>query len=111
MPDPFRIVCIGDSVVWGQGLLETEKFDSMVREALTRFLSGVTLEKTAHSGAVIGVSGAMGNPAPGEVPESRLSIIEQCDGFTNSPETVDLVLMDGGINDVGVSNILNPFSL
>jgi len=27
------------------------------------------------------------------------------------PETVDLVLLNGGINDVGVASILNPFSL
>ena len=47
----------------------------------------------------------------GEVPASRPSIIEQCDSYANSPETVDLVLMDGGINDVGIASILNPFAL
>lgn len=69
---------------------------------------GVTLEGVAHSGAAIGAFGAAGIPCPGEVPCSRLTILEQCDQFTNSPETVDLVLLDGGINDVGVATILIP---
>jgi hypothetical protein len=53
----------------------------------------------------------VGTPREGEVPGSRLSIIEQCDGFSDSPSTVDLVLLDGGINDVGVATILNPLAL
>ena len=76
-----------------------------------QYPGGVTVECPAHSGAVIGATGATGSPEPGEVPASRLSVIEQCDGYTNSPETVDLVLMDGGINDVGVATILNPLAL
>ncbi len=109
---PFRIVTLGDSIPWGQGLLENEKFDSLIRDALLpTHPEGVTIQRFAHSGAVIGDHGASGDTAPGEVPESRLSIIEQCDSFTDAPETVDLVLLDGGINDVGVATILNPFAL
>jgi lysophospholipase L1-like esterase len=112
VPNNFRIVSIGDSVIWGQGLLPNEKFDTLVQQALLpSFPGGVTLENTAHSGAVIGATGASGTPQMGEVPAARLSIIEQCDGFANVPETVDLVLMDGGINDVGVASILNPLAL
>jgi hypothetical protein len=69
------------------------------------------LESVAHSGAVIGATGVSGTPQVGEVPASRLSIIEQCDGYGNSPDTVDLVIMNGGINDVGVATILNPLAL
>jgi hypothetical protein len=109
---PFRIVSIGDSIIWGQGLLPNEKFNYLVQQALfARYPAGVTLESTAHSGAVIGAGAVSGTPQVGEVPGSRLSIIEQCDGYANSPDTVDLVLLDGGINDVGVSAILNPFAL
>jgi lysophospholipase L1-like esterase len=108
---PFRIVCIGDSIVWGQGLLPNEKFNFLVQQALLPKFPGATLESVAHSGAVIGATGVSGTPQVGEVPASRLSIIEQCDGYTNFPETVDLVLMDGGINDVGVASILNPLAL
>jgi lysophospholipase L1-like esterase len=108
----FRIVSIGDSIIWGQGLLQNEKFDWLVQQALMPMhLEGVTLESLAHSGAVIGATGVSGTPQVGEVPASRLSIIEQCDGYANSPDTVDLVLMNGGINDVGVATILNPFAL
>jgi len=108
----FRIVAIGDSIVWGQGLLQNEKFDCLVQQTLLPMRpEGVTLESLAHSGAVIGATGVSGTPQVGEVPASRLSIIEQCDGYANSPDTVDLVLMTGGINDVGVASILNPFAL
>jgi lysophospholipase L1-like esterase len=108
----FRIVSIGDSIIWGQGLLPNEKLDRLVQQALLpTHPEGVTLEPFAHSGAVIGATGAGGPPQVGEVPASRLSIIEQCDAYANSPDTVDLVLMNGGINDVGVATILNPFAL
>lgn len=108
----FRIVSIGDSIIWGQGLLPNEKFNWLVQQALLPMHpEGVTLESLAHSGAVIGATGVSGTPQVGEVPASRLSIIEQCDSYANSPETVDLVLMDGGINDVGIALILNPFAL
>jgi lysophospholipase L1-like esterase len=110
--NPFRILSIGDSVIWGQGLLPNEKFDVLVQQALSsEHPDGVTLESLAHSGAVIGANGATGSPEIGEVPAPRLSIIEQCDGYSKSPETVDLVLMDGGANDVGIATILNPLAL
>ncbi|HYL37399.1 MAG TPA: hypothetical protein VEV17_15905 [Bryobacteraceae bacterium] len=103
---------MGDSIIWGQGLLPAEKLDVLVQQALSpRYPGGVALENLAHSGAVIGAIGASGAPQPGEVPASRLSVIEQCDGYANSPGTVDFVLLDGGINDVGVASILNPFAL
>jgi hypothetical protein len=110
--DPFRIVTLGDSIPWGQGLLPAEKYDTRLAAALRlRHPEGVTLESVAHSGAVIGAFGATGTPCPGEVPCARLTIIEQCDQFSHAPETVDLVLLDGGINDVGVATILNPLAL
>jgi lysophospholipase L1-like esterase len=110
--NPYRIVSLGDSIIWGQGLLPDEKFDVLVQHALLPLHpEGVTLESFAHSGAVIGANGATGNPEPGEVPASRLTIIEQCDGFADSPATVDLVILNGGINDVGVANILNPLAV
>ena len=58
---PFRIVTLGDSIPWGQGLLDNEKFDSLVRVALgPTHVEGVTLDRVAHSGAVIGDQGATG---------------------------------------------------
>ena len=107
----FRIVTLGDSITWGQGLLEDEKFDSLVKAALapTHVGEDITIERSAHSGAI--VSAQSGDPQfPGEVPESS-SIPLQCDNFNNAPEAVDLVILDGGINDVGVATILNPLAL
>jgi lysophospholipase L1-like esterase len=111
-PNPFRIVTLGDSIIWGQGLLPNEKFSTLVQQALLpKHPEGVTLESVAHSGAVIGATGVIGTPQVGEVPAARLSIIEPCDGYSNSPSTVDLVIVNGGINDVGVATILNPLAL
>lgn len=113
MADIFRIVTFGDSVPWGQGLPESLKFDALLKQALEQRRAGtvVTLERFAHSGAVIGFHPTSGGPAHGEVPVARPTVAEQVDHFHNSPETVDLVLVNGGINDVGVATILNPFSL
>ena len=86
MPNTLRILTMGDSVTWGQGLLATEKLDYRVQQALMPGVpGGVSLESLAHSGAVIGANGAIGSPQPGEVPEARLSVIEQSDGYANSP--------------------------
>jgi lysophospholipase L1-like esterase len=112
---PFRIVTLGDSIIWGQGLLDSEKFAYLVQQALLPgHPGGVTIEPCAHSGAVIGVppETPSGGPFPyGEVPASLATIIQQCDGFANAPDAVDLVLLNGGINDVGVATILNPLAV
>jgi hypothetical protein len=65
----------------------------------------------AHSGATIGVGDTeTADPVDGEVPTSYPTILQQCDLFTGLRDKVDLVLMDGGMNDVDVTTILNPFN-
>jgi len=82
----LRIVSMGDSVLWGQGLLPNQKVGWLVQQALLpSYPGGVTFESLAHSGAVIGASGASGSPQPGEVPAARLSALEQCGQYANSP--------------------------
>src|SRR5262249_46607965 len=49
-------------------------------------------------------------PQPGEVPHPYPTILQQVNGFSDAPETVDLVLITGGINDVDVRFILNPLT-
>jgi hypothetical protein len=98
---------MGDSVQWGQGLADPDKFDVLVAAAVGG-AAPATITRLAHSGAVIGKNPVTGNPANGEVPVSRPTIIEQCDNFNDSPGTVDLVLLNGGINDVDIRTILNP---
>ena len=109
--DTFRMVVIGDSVAWGQGLQEHEKYHTLVQAALAAKDGNIGVSKTvlAHSGANIGIGDATSLPAiAGEVPTSYPTVIQQCASFTDSPETVDLVLVNGGLNDINVRTVLNP---
>ena len=106
----FRMITLGDSVTWGQGLPEDEKFDRLVQEALKPLHpEGVTLERLAHSGAIIG-PGSGRTATGGEAPVSSPTVLEQL-AQVPSPGTADLVILTGGINDVGIAKILNPLSL
>ncbi len=103
-----RIVVLGDSVTWGQGLLPQHKFASLVGQAL-----GCAAPPTfiAHSGAVIGVGrNSVPGAQSGEIPDSYPTILAQVAAFTDNPNTVDLVMIDGGINDVDVRTILSPLT-
>ena len=111
---PLHMLVIGDSIMWGQGLREDEKFSSRLKcwlQEKTRREVSVHLE--AHSGAVI--SAASASPLPftsrnGEVNLTTPTINEQLDhavefyrGDRSSPA---LILMNGCINDVGVKSLL-----
>jgi hypothetical protein len=64
----------------------------------------------AHSGAVIGVGATVKRQrVDGEVPIAYPTIVEQVDAFAGNPAEVIAVLVNGGINDVDIRNILNPF--
>lgn len=106
----FRMITLGDSVTWGQGLLEDEKFDRLVQKVLQPLHpEGVTLERFAHSGAIIG-PGSGRTATNGEVPVSSPTILAQL-ALVPTPETADLVILNGGINDVGLPRILNPLAV
>lgn len=115
---PFNVVAIGDSIVWGQGLLNNNKFVSLVVESLKRDLGtqDVVLHMLAHSGAVLfpvpGEDTSNISRFPGEVPTDYPSIYAQITRLAKtkvSPDKVDLVVIDGCINVVGVPNIISPF--
>jgi hypothetical protein len=93
--------------MWGQGLLDGNKFAGKVAGKL-----GLTLNLTlAHSGAVIGRTATCGPQTwPGEVPQSCRSILQQVADYKNDPTTVPVVILNGGINDVDIRTILNPFT-
>jgi lysophospholipase L1-like esterase len=112
MPNPdMRMVVLGDSVTWGQGLLMPQKFYSMVKLALSGTDCTTNCAVLAHSGATIGVGVNTIEPAvDGEVPTSYPTILQQCNGIDDAPERVDLVLVSGGINDIDVRFILDPFT-
>lgn len=97
------ILTFGDSVCWGQGLIEEHKFDRLYANA-----KGLQLTRIAHSGAVIGTSSdALNEVEPGEVPVGSPSVWQQM--LTQQDwSQVQLVLLNGGINDVSLTRILNP---
>jgi len=120
-PRPFEMLVLGDSVVWGQGLSEEKKFYTKVKNAIQRELPGnrkVRQLVEAHSGAVIAPKKPKSCPtAPGEVPIGTPTLFSQVDAalsayasFGVNREDVDLVLLNGCINDVGFPVIVNPFT-
>jgi hypothetical protein len=109
--NPPAMLVLGDSVEWGQGLQEWNKFSSLVRDQLKYRpeYEGLTCTALAHSGAIIGVGvGPQWRNVPPEVPWHLPTIIQQCDGYSGNPDDVRVVLLDGGINDVSVDVIINP---
>jgi hypothetical protein len=124
--DTYQIVVFGDSVIWGQGLEEPQKFTTLVRDRMLNELFGrigvhlAAEDVVAHSGATIGrkpTSDPTELPAlPGEVPTSYPTIYQQVQRWTSVPGNalaqgeVDLVLLNGGINDCNVRTILFPLT-
>jgi len=97
------IVTLGDSVCWGQGLIEEHKFDYLFAQA-----RGLQFARVAHSGAVIGTSSDTWREVePGEIPVGSPSIWQQMLAYTGWSQ-VELILLNGGINDVSLTRILNP---
>jgi lysophospholipase L1-like esterase len=113
----FVMVVLGDSVAWGQGLLEDQKFYSLAGKKIKELIAvrenenvSIVRAVLAHSGAIIGAHEQRHlSRIYGEVPTAWPTIFQQIDEFQGPPEAVDLVLVCGGINDVGVQYILNPF--
>jgi lysophospholipase L1-like esterase len=105
----YEIVVLGDSVTWGQGLLDGEKMHNLVAQSLGVGIPNVT--RLAHSGAVIGVGLTKVVPeVDGEVPVSYPTIVQQCQGFSGDVQGVDLVIVNGGINDIDFHVIINPLT-
>lgn len=113
---PFEMLVLGDSVMWGQGLREEEKFYTKVKEALEREVvcRKVNLRVLAHSEASILPEHKFCPDAPGEVPARRPTInaevelaVQDYAGAGVPLGSVGLVVVDGGINDVTVKRIIN----
>jgi len=112
--DPLQMLVIGDSIMWGQGLRDDEKFSSRVKCWLQEKTEReVKLHMEAHSGAVISGS-ASALPAftsiNGEVNMTSPTINDQLDHavefYKQNQTSPALILMNGCINDVGVKNLL-----
>ncbi|MGH7926004.1 MAG: SGNH/GDSL hydrolase family protein [Candidatus Binatus sp.] len=105
---PPVMLVLGDSVMWGQGLEDSNKFYRLVFEQLSRNYPGLQPAMRAHSGAVIGAGVNSTWPTlPGEIPAAGPTIFDQVNQYAE-PSPVRVILMNGGINDVDVRVILNP---
>ena len=113
--DPMQMLVLGDSIMWGQGLKPEQKFSWRIRCWLQEKTGReVQTRVEAHSGAHL--EGASPNPPrfksdDGEVNLPFPTINEQLDKavqfYGPSRSAVDLILVDGCVNDVDVSNLLN----
>lgn len=134
---PPTFLSVGNSLMWGQGLLPEHRFRELVRSRIARETGVVPELAMARSGAVLepqesdaGLHGGLlvegTNLSPWyspenfarEMPSSAMSIQQQLESASelilrhwgkNAPQNVRWILLDGGINDIGIFNILTPF--
>jgi lysophospholipase L1-like esterase len=130
------MLVLGDSVMWGQGLVDEHKFSYMIRQWICAKRNSescadpgdVQIHVEAHSGALIAQPGPnhqkdedrfTRNVAPvrypGEVNNEYPTVWGQVDlarryYLDNSIplDEVDLILVNGGINDMGAPRLLAP---
>lgn len=129
---PLRMLVLGDSVMWGQGLREENKFSYMVRDWLCKERNGgscsnkedVQIHVEAHSGATVYkkkgdddnfLRTVTPRVYPGEVNFPNPTVQGQVTLATRYYESqpvplaeVDLILVNGGINDVGSTSLIIP---
>jgi lysophospholipase L1-like esterase len=110
---PFHMLVLGDSILWGQGLKAEHKTWYQVKRWLEKNTGRRVIERIeAHSGAVIERSSLIDNliSTNREVNLGLPTINDELDEavrFYSDPSQVDLVLVSGCGNDVGVQNLLN----
>ncbi|CAN5401398.1 hypothetical protein BH10ACI2_BH10ACI2_19530 [soil metagenome] len=130
LSEPFEFLVVGDSIIWGQGLEEKDKFYTYTAEWLREGAFGgprhVSLKVKAHSGSTLKF-----HPDEAEKykkagrdesyyykPEVNVgfpSIWKQietgADEYKVSGVTrgADLIMLTGGITDITVSKVLDPF--
>jgi lysophospholipase L1-like esterase len=116
---PFRILALGDSVMWGQGLHPHEKIHQRVADAIQSANPHlrVRADLIAHSGAIIGDPGDTTEPPvltgefSREVPIPYPTVFQQVERVLRRQRrshAYDLILVCAGINDVHLRHLLNP---
>jgi lysophospholipase L1-like esterase len=121
----YYMLILGDSVMWGQGLENKVKFTNIVESELFAIVGTVKVLDKSHSGATILPKDKAFLVESGEVPTLTPTLWQQLDSAvqtyqclgaqhpnckTVEPKDVNLVLLNGGMNDVGFQRIFNPFS-
>ena len=103
----FHMAVIGDSVAWGNGLNKEDKYPYLVADWLEEKLNRpVDVTVYAHSGATI--SGESGEAIDQNLNSESPTLMDQAKNIKDKDD-VDLILISGGINDVGIMNILNAY--
>jgi len=123
--EPFEMLVVGDSLIWGQGLREEQKSYRIIQQYLQSEIlqKSINLKVLAHSGAALKLSReeqqALSRTEIDKTsfhPEINISfptVMDQLDAAVKhygNVDSVDLVLLSAGVPDIGVSNILDPFS-
>jgi lysophospholipase L1-like esterase len=104
----FEMVVLGDSILWGQGLPEEQKASTLVQLRLAEKLGRPVHKRVyAHSGATVTQSGNHLIISHGEIPGTfpHIALQAECVPY---PEKVDLVLVNGCINDVDAKILFDP---
>jgi lysophospholipase L1-like esterase len=110
------MLVLGDSILWGQGLKAENKPIYQVQLWLEKITGRRVVEKIqAHSGAVI-ERASVTDPHTSSNPEVNLGLptindeLDSAIRFYADTSQVDLVLISGCGNDVGVQNLLNALN-
>ena len=126
---PLRMLVLGDSITWGQGLKEEHKFSYLVRDWLCQKRNngpcqeqarqGVQMHVEAHSGATIfnyqDGDKTITERSPGEVPHRNPTVTAQvrlaAEYYREQSiegNTIDLIFVNGGINDMHAARLFVP---
>ncbi len=111
----LHMLVLGDSIMWGQGLKPEQKFWRRVKCWIEEKSGREVFEKVfAHSGALIDNSSTEPPRFTSKDREVNLpfpTVNQQLDQarayYGNDRASVDLILVDGCINDVDVANLLD----
>jgi len=115
----MELLIFGTSLMWGQGLRDADKMHNVLARKLHAHQPDRRVNVTflAHSGASTGYlpDGTIDSKsAPlinGEVPTRYPTILQEIDSFDQvgiAPESIDLIVLDAGINDVHLKSVLDP---
>jgi lysophospholipase L1-like esterase len=127
---PLRLLVLGDSITWGQGLKEEHKFFYLVGQWICEkrnnrpcreqtLQEGAQIHVEAHSGATIfkyqDGDNAIKDRSPGEVPRRNPTVAAQVKLAAKyyrdqaiEPGGIDLIFVNGGINDLHAARLFIP---
>jgi lysophospholipase L1-like esterase len=106
--DAYHVAVIGDSVAWGNGLKRENTYYYLVADWLQKVLNRtVEVKVYAHSGATI-VGQTCENIHPA-LSSGCPTLMDQANNVQNAAD-LDLILVSGGGNDVGVMKILDYYT-